>query len=58
MMCIKECSMPPQARSANVQSLSLKTKLIMVGFGATVALLISIVALQFLSFGHKGTEFN
>ena len=30
----------------------------MVGFGATVALLISFVALQFLSFGHKGTEFN
>ena len=57
-MCIKECSMPPQARSPNDESLSLKTKLIMVGFGATVALLISIVALQFLSFGHKGTEFN
>lgn len=38
--------------------LSFKAKLFLAAFGCLTALLVSIITLQFVSFGHKGTEFK
>ena len=43
---------------STTQPLSLKAKVVLASFGCSLALGISIAVLQFVSFGHKGTEFN
>jgi hypothetical protein len=48
----------PTSSASSPTPLSLKAKLLLVGFGVLGALVVSTLALQFVSLAPKGTEFN